>query len=69
VAYDNSPLNQKMLDLIDNMKHLVNRVTILHVHNPAKLYIHLSERGDTVFSALSQRYPSNDNPKLTIQLK
>jgi hypothetical protein len=44
-----------MLDLIDNMKHLVNRVTILHVHNPAKLYIHISERGDTVSNALSQR--------------
>jgi hypothetical protein len=38
VAYDNSNLNFKMLDLIDNIKHLVTRVNILHVHNPQKIY-------------------------------
>jgi hypothetical protein len=58
-----------MLDLIDSMKHLVNRVTILHVHDPAKLYIHISERGDTVSNALSQRYPASENPRLALLLK
>lgn len=46
-----------MLDLLDNMKHLVNRVTILHVHNPQKIYMPLTLRGDAVYKQLKDRYP------------
>lgn len=69
VAFDNSDLNVKMLDLIDNIKHLVSRVTILHVHNPNKIYMPLNLRGNTVYNTLRDRYPENDNPRLAIQLK
>lgn len=69
VAFDNSDLNVKMLDIIDNMKHLVNRVTILHVHNPSKIYMPMILRGNAVYNTLRDRYPEVDNPRLTIQLK
>lgn len=69
VAYDHSDLNVKMLDLIDNIKHLVNRLTILHVHNPNKIYMPLILRGNAVYNTLRDRYPENDNPRLAIQLK
>lgn len=69
VAFDNSDLNLKMLDLIDNMKHLVTRLTILHVHNPQKMYLNFNERGDGVYNDLKKRYPEHENPRLAIQLK
>lgn len=69
VAFDNSPLNHKMLDLIDNMKHLVTRLTILHVHNPQKKYLLPANRGEKVANDLNARYPPQENPRLTIQLK
>lgn len=69
VAFDNSALNLKMLDLVDNMKHLVNRLTILHVHNPQKMYANIRDRGAAVYKILKDRYPEHENPRLSIQLK
>ena len=32
-------LSITMLDVFDNMKNLIPKITILHVHNPSKIYL------------------------------
>jgi len=39
VAFDNSAASLTMLDVIDNMKHLIPKITFLHVHKPQKIYL------------------------------
>jgi len=39
IAFDNSSLSITMLDVFDNMKNLIPKITILHVHNPSKIYL------------------------------
>jgi hypothetical protein len=49
VAYDHSELSLKMLTIVDNLKHLLPKLTILHVHNPSKLYLQQNNRGDAIY--------------------
>ena len=58
-----------MLDIIDDMKHLIPKMTILHVYNPQKIYMLLRERGDAVYTYLKERYPENLNPRIAVEIK
>jgi hypothetical protein len=39
VAYDGSPHSLMVLEAIDDMRALLPRVNILHVHNSKKVYL------------------------------
>lgn len=69
MAYDSSDVNEWMLDIVDNMKHLFGKLTFLHVRNPHKLYLQDNKRGEAIYNSLRARYPESENPKVAIQLK
>lgn len=69
IAFDNSLTCYKMLDVIDEMKHLIPKITILHVYKPQKLYVLLKDKGNTIFNTLKQRYPEITNPRIEVEIK
>jgi hypothetical protein len=52
IAFDNSALSITMLDVIDNIKHLIPKITILHVHNSTKIYLQEKSKGPAVYKYL-----------------
>ena len=51
------------------MKHLIPKITILHVYKPQKLYVLLKDKGNTIFNTLKQRYPEITNPRIEVEIK
>lgn len=49
VAFDNSPHSFMTLNIIDSMKVLLPKVTILHVHNSKKVYLPERSKGQAIF--------------------
>jgi len=69
VAYDNSPHSVMVLDIIDNMRQLIPKVNILHVHNPKKIYQLEREKGPAIYKNLKDRYPNEPNKGVSVELK
>ena len=57
VAFDNSPHSLMVLDIIDNLKQVIPKVNIMHVHNPKKVYLLERDKGMAIYKALKDRYP------------
>lgn len=69
VAFDNSPHSLILLDIIDAMKPLLPKLTILHVHNPKKIYLSEAAKGPGIHKYLKERYPEDTNSGVYIDLK
>jgi len=52
VAFDNSELSNRALELIDTIKHLCEKVTLLSVNNSNKLYVQTSLSGQAIHKSL-----------------
>ncbi len=52
IAFDNSPHSLMMLDIIDTMKNVIPKITILHVHNLKKKYLKEKDKGITIYKNL-----------------
>jgi hypothetical protein len=51
------------------MKHIIPKITILHVHKPQKIYLQEKNKGEAVFKSLKARYPEDTNPHIFVQIK
>ncbi len=69
VAFDNSQHSFYILDIIDSMKPFIPKISILHVHNSKKLYLNDRFRGPAIFNNLKDRYPSEKNGGISVELK
>ena len=69
VAFDNSEVSLKVLDIVEQVKGSLSRLTILHVHNPQKIYILSRFKGGAVYDYIKDRFPDKTNKNVAVELK
>ena len=69
LAFDNSPLSLVAMDIVENYKTKFTQLTILHVHNPQKLYIQSKFKGGAVYDYIKDRFPDKNNKNVLVELK